>query len=390
MDKRQALLLWFALPCAVCLATRQGKGEEPVSAELDLQDEFKLLTSDPDVYNDLLGKLQKDNRWAFLEKLNLKFKTFDSQETGEYGNLGVEFDFDYPFTTHSLYLRGHEAGFSVGFSAEGNIAFDQDVNPSDFLKADLKFELFSYHTGQEVGAELSADRKKELKDLKKGMARKLAESGASFDQIRKSEEWKRYLELEKEGFETDRRQLFWNLSGHAAVESNQDFSSKQYAYGVAFGLVGKSHRDSDGWYNILDYPAALLRVLTGTDTRLQPSGRAFPSVLIGVDLVDPKDNEARLAADPDDAPFTRFKAEIAYKSVIAQCRGEKVYLGLSYRYFKEFSASGAVEAAGLEEHSYLAVCLDLPGGFYVSYADGKLPLDQKDDQIFELGVNLNF
>src|SRR6185436_935344 len=101
-------------------------------------------------------------------------------------------------------------------------------------------------------------------------------------------EWKTIEEVRENVLGTE---LFWDVAGHATLESNQDFSSTQAAYGLQGGLVFREWRADGAFslFNFFDYPAALVRLLTGMDKSFSPSGLDWPSLTLGLDLVDPSD-----------------------------------------------------------------------------------------------------
>ena len=78
------------------------------------------------------------------------------------------------------------------------------------------------------------------------------------------------------------------------------------------------------------------------------------------------------------------------KSRVGIMNDQVVWASLGWRYYREFDAPSAIEAAELDEHSFFAAKVDLPGGMFLSYSAGKLPLDVDADSILALGFQTSF
>src|SRR5256885_10911676 len=83
------------------------------------------------------------------------------------------------------------------------------------------------------------------------------------------------------------------------------------------------------------YPFAAIRWLTKDDLDFQPSGRNFPSVVLGLDWVDASADKSRLALDPNEDAYARFRAEIAFKAPVLKWEHDRLYISAAYRHFQE-------------------------------------------------------
>lgn len=332
---------------------------------------------------DSLTAFDKVLDWNLFKTLNLKLKTFDTDEsTGS--RLGLEYSWSRAIASVPLgEPQDNPLAASMELHARGNVAFDPGVNPNDFLDSGVSFHVFQSIGG--VSLREDVDRpalQQRMRDLVDEFVRKPAGEQPKFLRAIKSME-----EI------IARPQLLWDLSGHANIESNQDFSERQYVYGIQCGLALTSWRGEGTWLdgiNFFDYPFALLRVLSGAEDRFRPTGLHFPRAIVGIDLVDPDGDEARAAVPGEGNPYPRFRGEVDLKTPIAKAGEDWIWIQASYRVYQEIQASPAIRAADLDTHSFVAVQLQLPKGFSLTYASGRLPLDQQNDDTFELGFNVRF
>jgi hypothetical protein len=63
---------------------------------------------------------------------------------------------------------------------------------------------------------------------------------------------------------------------------------------------------------------------------------------------------------------------------------------MSYRHYQEIDASHAIRDANLDQQDYFVASVEMLGGVTVSYVTGRLPLDRKGDEVYELGFNVKF
>lgn len=315
---------------------------------------------------------------SFLRDVNLRFKNF--RTNGQDGSAALGFSYSYSKDIKKHLFRQKSAsssGVSFAIKADGNVGFDRKVNPQNFLDSKLSFHFFHSHGGVIDRADTSiANRLNELEDE----LTKITDP----DSLMISPVWKEFMSAVSSHLTT---QFYVDLSLKAGLESNQDFSQKQYVYGAHLGVDLKAwNRNSTlANLNIFDWPFTVIRVLTGYDKNLSPRGSTIPTILVGIDQVNPADDSLRVMVE-DDSAYPRFRGEISFKTPISKSAD----FVANFRYYKEFGASSAVKTANIDEFQYFTYALTLSNGLYVSYTTGKLPFDAKNDQVYELGFQYKF
>ena len=321
---------------------------------------------------------------GFINDWNLRPKFFHAPDgASDDAVLGLEYHFQKSIANRVFDESWkNPMGISLAFEAQGDVAVEAKKNPNNLLETSAQLHLFqgiggidpTYSNSDAARAEFQRELMQNIQDKEfasgrgqayNAMARKLTEHMAP--------------------------QFFWDLAGHATLEADQQFHEKQWAYGgkLSFAFRDWRAQSTAGWFNVFDYPFATIRWLVEKED-FQPSGRVFPSVVLGLDLVDASDNDTRIAIDPDTDAFPRGRAELAFKTRALRWQDRPLYFSAAYRYFQEFSASRAIKAANLNRSAYFVMRMDLPYRFNLSYATGKLPLDQDNDQVYAIGWALNF
>ena len=321
---------------------------------------------------------------GFINDWNLRPKFFHAPDgASDDAVLGIEYHFQKSIANRVFDESWkNPMGISLAFEAQGDVAVEAKKNPNNLLETSAQLHLFqgiggidpTYSNSDAARAEFQRELMQNIQDKEfasgrgqayNAMARKLTEHMAP--------------------------QLFWDLAGHATLEADQQFHDKQWAYGgkLSFAFRDWRAQSTAGWFNVFDYPFAAIRWLVEKE-EFQPSGRVFPSVVLGLDLVDGSANDTRIAIDPDTDAFPRGRAELAFKTRVLRWQDRPLYFSAAYRYFQEFSASRAIKAANLNRSEYFVMRMDLPYRFNLSYATGKLPLDQDNDQVYAIGWALNF
>lgn len=369
------VVLFFATAAAAQDPPPDPAADSGDARSVGLRDTLeKAARTNPDLINAALNALAPNDLRAFLAATNLRFKYFNDISAGDDNGLGFEYSLDKSLISSPLGdQERNPLGLSLNFKARGNVAFDQDINPTDFLDTSVQVHLFQTIGGvKEDWSLVDAD------DLQQA-----ALLAAEDDE----KNWPVFARKLAKALDT---QFFWDLTGHATFESNQDFSSKQLAYGLLLGGSIGAWDPESPWakFNPFDWPFRVLRILVGTPEDKFQSGRSWPVLLLGLDGVDPTDNEARLAVDNDEDLFPRFRTEVAFRTHVADVMQNGIWFSTSYRLYQEIGASAQIRQADLDQHSYVVAMLELPFGINVSYASGKLPLDRKNDDVFELGYTV--
>jgi len=336
--------------------------------------------------NELL--LRQAPGWAFLKDINFKFKAFDTANADVDTSLGFEYSFDRSFTRGSVGCKADPCTRALDFSlhADGNVAFDEDVNPNNFLDTRLSFSFFQSTGGVRA---LAPEQQKQYSDLvfEAGQLKRAADP-AKFDA--KVDEM---LDIAASRLTT---QFYFESAFDAHLESNQSFTEKQFVYAVRlageikpWGSIWTNNFDAlDNWskFNLLDYPFAALRLLTGYDECgcFLPRGVSLPTVSVAIGTVDPQDEDPRtVIAGP--GSYTRFNAEVSFKTPVAHLNGDVVSIAMNYRLYDELDAEAAVSAAGLNRFEYFVATLGTQNGPFISYSSGKLPFDAQSDVVYAIG-----
>lgn len=169
----------------------------------------------------------------------------------------------------------------------------------------------------------------------------------------------------KPGISAAKNPRSYSLDIHGLVEGNQDYSSRNTAYGF------------QGLY----------------------SAKGYPSFRIDFERVDASENETRREVTSDDE-FDRISGEIGYGYSFGGSDGYPVWIYASYRIFHELSAPSEIKDADLETFDYLALAVRFPArkfglveteelNLFIRYTDGQLPFDRQDDKAIEFGFSTN-
>lgn len=343
------------------------------------------VIDNPDLYNNLWKNFidqayKKDSSWSYFKDMNIQFKTFQATDNAPTGlGFTYDFNFDYAKFTESSNHKSR-ISHSLGITAKGNVAFNKNINPTDFLETQLNYNISNISGGVVTTHDTIitkqlytiVDKLVNIKDMQSNEAIKLWE------------------ELGNNLVLTN--QYYYGLSPKIAFESNQSFSKKQFTPGLALDLGVKSWNKNAvlSKLNIFDYPFALLRVILGTDKRFTPYGSTLPTAQIVFDYVVPSSDTTRETLTGNLNPFPRMKFEISFRTLIARVKKENIFFNANYRYYQEINAPQEITKADLGIHSYFVMALQSTSGFYVSYANGKLPFDAKSDEVYSIGFNYKF
>ena len=89
--------------------------------------------------------IQQDSAWNFLNDLNIKFKTFQSVDQLS-SSLGVTYNFNFnyaKFTKKEKYRTSN----ALSLKLNGNVAFNRDINPNDFLESAIHYSFSKFSGG---------------------------------------------------------------------------------------------------------------------------------------------------------------------------------------------------------------------------------------------------
>ena len=352
--------------------------------EDEIKNTINGIIKNPELYNTLWQNFLKQSyisenkKFKFLDDLNIAFKTFQSKDSSTTA-LGFTYDFNFDYAKF-IEKDKNRISHTLGLSAKGNVAFNKKANPNNFLETKVNYSYANFSGGvvnqndSTVFAKLNdiEDKLKKIKDMK------------SKEAIALWDEFGNNLKLTN--------QYYYGISPKFAFESNQDFSRTQFTPGVIFDLGAKAW-DKDNLlsnFNLLDYPFALLRLITGTDKSFTVYGSTIPTVQFGFDYVLPSKDTVRKKLVGNLDPFPRFKFETSFRTFISRIHKENIFFNADYRFYQELNATAQIKNANLSSINYFVMSLQSTSGLYVSYATGRLPFDAKDDQVYSIGFNYKF
>ena len=347
-----------------------------------LQNKIDSIKDKPEYYNKvwkfIVERIARDDSSAgrWLNELNVDFKTFQNEDS-----TSTSLGFSYDLNLERAWIKEKNSvrtATSLAFSAQGNVALKKEVNPNNFLISKLAFNFFR------IGGGVF------LKDLSKSTEElanmRLRMSGmTSRDSILASDEWKQFNEIVKL---KNSWIIKYDLNG--GLESNQDFSKHQTTIGIRVGGGVKSWNQNDllSKLNILDYPFALLRSLTGFEKGgVLLYGSTIPVLLVGFDYVNPGEDVTREGADSELKPFPRINFELGFRTIVGKASSQILYFNSSFRYYSELGASSQIKTANLDQFRYFTASITSSSGLFISYTYGQLPFDRKNEQVYQLGFN---
>ena len=158
---------------------------------------------------------------------------------------------------------------------------------------------------------------------------------------------------------------------------------------MRFGAKSYADKNILAQLNILDYPFALIRYITGTDKSLSPYGATLPLVTIGVDMVKPSKDTIRKQITGNTNQFARFRFEAGFRTLLLNINNVTLHFNAAYRYFNEINAPAVIKKNELSKSSFFTFSVTGADTYFISYSYGKLPFDRTDNAIYEMGFKFN-
>lgn len=334
---------------------------------------FKLNVLENDIVFKALQQLISGggNKYSLLRDMNLSPKIFQTDNSSS--SLGFQYKFDNSWTKfrkvkQSLFVQDYSIALN------GNIAFRKLLNPNSFQDVTVSYNgAFNWGGQPLVIDEQTSSAIEALEDsILARRNRKLPVSDL-YKQVNT------FIQVSD--------QFYIGVKGKIAFESNQDFSASQFVPGIVIGLGAKGWNEHEAlrYLNILDYPFALIRLLTGTDDHFNVYGATFPSFLLGWDYVLPQKDTVRKSITGNENAFNRVRFEASFKTRVARIGNDLYNFNANYRWYNEVNASSAIKNSGLAFSNFFVAALESSSGLFVSYTIGKLPFDKKNDQVYSIG-----
>jgi hypothetical protein len=339
------------------------------------------ILNDPEIYNEIWNKvnnsLRGENDRLLIKNLNLKFKTFQANDSNK-TSLGFEYKWNYDINKNKN-TDYEDAEFLAKIVANGNIAFKKNLNAADFQNVKIELGRNAFLGGPSGKRTISV--KKIVDSINQILAaiddEKELEASPLWNTITNAIGIK--------------NQYHYNFSANAGWEGTQDFSKSQYTYGLQIRLGAKSYSDKNilSQLNILDYPFALIRYITGSDRSLTPYGASLPLITIGIDQVNPTKDSARKELTGDEKKYARFKFEAGFRTLLINIKETPVHFNAAYRFFSEISPPTIIKTNKLNKSSYFTFSVTSGDMYFISYSYGRLPFDKTDNAIYEMGFKMN-
>jgi hypothetical protein len=260
-------------------------------------------------------------------------------------------------------------GADTILSAKGTITRNAAQNSQNFSKFGGSFNGF-LHYGS---ADQTPEDKAEIKRLKK-LSRSQPTSPNKYDD-----------QIELIMSHAGTTSLYCPFGAAGGMEANQDFNVKQGYFGVQTGLaISEGKPDSSLRYaNLFDWPFAIFRWFDGTQDGISPNPFVWPSIVLGLDRLLPQDAASKFLDGGEQV--TRFQGEIDFKTRLSDSL--KSNFEANWRYQQLLGTAQPYDQAYF---SYFTATLSLDNGFFLSYADGRLPLDAKPASTLNLGLVVKF
>ena len=341
------------------------------------------IFSNPDLYNDAFAKYvnslssKPNSLYSFIRDLNIKFKTFQTDEQSS--ALGFQYNYANSWAKNKQLPNGSKVQ-SFNINLDGNVAFKKAYNPNNLLESAFLYNGTFIWGGVSQKNDTATVRK--LQAINKQISQNRIPNNPQVKLL--------YEEAAKLTRITD--QYYLGINVNTSYETNQDFSKRQFVPGFLVNAGAKAWNKNEAlqYFNLPDYPFALLRLLTGTDDNFQLSGASFPSALMGVDYVIPNQDSLRQAVTGALNPYSRFRFEADFRTKAARIGNKAIYFSSDFRWYRELYASGAELNAGIANQVYFMATLESANGFFVSYSAGRLPFDKKNDNVYGIGFHYNF
>lgn len=344
-----------------------------------LYDIYTSTLKEPATINETIKETFTNNKQgAILDGLTFSLVTFQTDDPKNSAALGLGYEYDKNLYRYFFDKSGTTStGINMSINAYGNAAFVKTLNPNNFLNSKASIHFF-----RSWGGALRVD------DETASKLNALEDSLVLLDDVDNSPLWKEFLSEISSQLTT---QIFVDLSIVGGLESNQDFTQRNYTFGGKLGFDLKAWNDNSTFakWNVFDYPFAFIRFLTGLDDAFNPYGSTYPTFLIGYSLVNPAKDVLRNTLG-EIKNYGRIEAETGFKSIVMIMNDKPVFFEASLNYYSEFNASKKISSAGAGEFVFFSAALKLPTGAYFSYSAGKLPFDVKRDKVYSLGFELQF
>jgi hypothetical protein len=389
---RSALLLVLAVPRlsaqAACDTTRNPWAflRQCFTSALPQGDTMSLARGlhsavttlrNPESLNPALAELAEvTHARRFIGSLNLNFINV---QQGDDQGLALGYDWRRDLLRSPHKQGSPHGGVHSALEARGQIVPSNADNPEDF-------NSFGAHASLFYGAGGSA-----TPSLMRSKLAGIADSVAAYANTETYLGSPSYLNLMAGLWDSLSTQYYFTGGVEARYESDQGGESTQWATGVRLGFDLKvwNPRRRGARLNVFDWPAALVRLATGTDSAFTPSGAAIPTLSILLHRVTPGSNAVRDSL-LNLEPFNRLAFELRWRTKLSSVPQGPLWLTAEIRHHLEVAADPAISDAGQHRFSRVHLQVETPQGLTFSWAKGTLPFTQDDGDRWGVGFQLKY
>ena len=154
----------------------------------------------------------------------------------------------------------------------------------------------------------------------------------------------------------------YEISGFYAKEGNEKFDSSQSVYGATLALADVGVLTSDLTDDLV------VKLSYGS---VDPSGDENRKLLLGDALTD--FDRVHLRAE--------YSFRLGTDSTVRKVE-------ITYNEYRELDAPAIIRTAELDDYTYSTIAFYLPNNLALTYGKGKLPFDQEDGTLVQLGYQL--
>ena len=330
-----------------------------------------------------LTELMDSDEFAhlFRERGDLDLDLVQLEGRRGQGAAGIHFDYARVFGERAD-GPGTGWGSFVDLRASGTFSFDSEIKPRELLATTLSWRL-----GYDGGGLVRGD--KQLTDAQVAANVAALDVLAEFEDPRELEASEAWREAVRDVAGLLDDQLHWDVGLAVGFEADQDFSQKHLRLGLVSTLEYKSWDPGSlaSTLNLVDYPASLLRYVTGYDADWTPSGARLPILNLEVAQVLVDDNRVRRAAGDED-DFLRAHLQASYRSPLGEIGDKLYFLDAAYHHYLDLDASPAIRGAELDDYGYLEVELTTDEGVFLAVDVGQQPFEARDSTVVSLGWRL--
>lgn len=332
-----------------------------------LKDELREQLRMPALFNSVI-----DATVEAEAPVHIEFDSFASEEGGE-SMLGLTYELEYGLDEYKIAVDdGWYQQFKIDFMASGQITNINHSSPDDmqhnFVNAKVSFStaLTTRFQGREIDVEhrllndslmLACGRDKKSSACQSTGERSAVGSATGASSLAPLQN-PQYIDRDFHRYE---------IGMDVGYEGNQDTQARQQKVSAFISAQYQHYRRQSAW----------------------GIGNMRPSVRIGVDSIHPEENTPRVQLG-DDSLFYRVSSEISMSLPLESDSRDPLMFSFNYQYNQEIGASDGIKDASLDSYSMRNYSIISATGVFMNYSSGKMPLDQFENEVVQLGWKTSF